>query len=47
MDCIKLKKERLKKGIPLDDQTINQIVETAKSVGMNKIDQEYIKNLIF
>jgi|TARA_B100001964_G_C14262052_1_gene616239 uncharacterized oxidoreductase len=42
-----IKKERLQNGIPLDDQTIKQIRETAISVGMNEVGEDFINNLIF
>jgi len=40
------KKERLKNGIPLDEQTINQIKNTAVLLGMNKIDDNFNESLI-
>jgi len=41
-----IKKERISKGIPLDDQTTKGLIETANSVGMKDINEDYIKRLL-
>ena len=41
-----IKKERISKGIPLDDLTIKGLIETANLVGMKDINEDYIKELL-
>ena len=41
-----IKKERLINGIPLDDQTIQDLKNTAALVGMKDIDEKYIDTLL-
>ena len=41
-----IKKERISKGIPLDDLTIKWLIETANLVGMQDINEDYIKELL-
>ena len=41
-----IKKERISKGIPLDDLTIKGLIETANLVGMKDINEDYIKQLL-
>ena len=41
-----IKKERISKGIPLDDLTIKGLIETANLVGMQDINEDYIKELL-
>ena len=40
------KKERLRNGVPLDDQTIKDLKATAFLVGMKDIDDKYINTLL-
>ena len=41
-----IKKERISKGIPLDDLTIKGLIETANLVGMKDINEDYMKELL-
>ena len=41
-----IKKERLIKGVPLDDQTIKDIKDTAILVGVKDVDDSYINTLL-
>ena len=40
------KKQRLSDGIPLDDQTIKGLIDTANFVGMKDVDESFIKELL-
>ena len=40
------KKQRLSKGIPLDDQTIKSLIDTANLVGMKNIDESFLNKLL-
>jgi LDH2 family malate/lactate/ureidoglycolate dehydrogenase len=40
------KKHRLSKGIPLDDQTIKSLIDTANLVGMKNIDESFLNKLL-
>ena len=43
----RIKAERLKSGIPLDEKTINEIIKSANSIGLNQFDVNYFhKTLI-
>ena len=41
-----IKKQRLSKGIPLDDQTIKDLIDTANFVGMKNVDENFMKGLL-
>ena len=40
------KKQRLSDGIPLDDQTIKGLIDTANFVGMKDVDESFMKKLL-